>query len=215
MNTLRNIVDDVIRSVESVRTDSTKFPAPYLRDLCDQYRAQAIKTIYEKSKRIHPSWAQTHIPDFDQTLQDEDCVVKFFIPAPISMGDLQNGILYVGAVNGTKNFKRLLSQSEYATYTQHRNFNSTDELVLTGGIEGDFMMIKIYGNKNIQSIRTDGIWSSPTKLSTFNYDKDLYPLCDDGILLLKQMLIKSQLTQEEQIPADLKQDEKPVIAVPK
>jgi hypothetical protein len=204
----------MIRTVESVRTDSAKFPVDYIIDLCDQYRAQAIRTIYEKTRRIHPAWVQKYVPDFESDIQDDAVAVKFWIPAPISMGSFQNGVIYTGNLAGTKNFKRLLSQSEYATYCQHRNFSNKTEVVLIEGIEGDFILLKVFGNKLLQQIRTDGVWSRPSKLSNFNYDFDLYPCCDESIVLMKQLIIKSQLSLQEQVAANLKQNEKPLVSIP-
>jgi hypothetical protein len=214
MVSLRLIVDDVIRAVESVRTDSAKFPVDYIIDLCDQYRAQAVKTIYERTKRIHPAWVQKYVPDFETDIQDDPLAVKFWIPAPISMGPSQNGVIYTGNLSGTKNFKRLLSQSEYATYCQHRNFSKKTEVVLIEGIEGDFILLKVFGNKLLKQMRTDGVWSRPSKLSNFNYDMDMYPLDDEGIVLMKQLIIKSQLSLQEQVAANLKQNEKPLVSIP-
>lgn len=214
MLSLRSIVDDVIRSVESVSTDSTKFPVQYVIDLCDQYRAQAIKLIYSKTKRIHPSWVQKYVPDFNADLQDDPCCVKFWIPAPIGIADFQSGVVYTGTKDGKKNFRRLLSQAEYATYMGHRNVDKTTERVLIEGIEGDLMLLKVYGNTLLKEMRADGIWSSPSKLSTFNYETDLYNLCDEGILLMKNLLLQGQLAVQAREPADLKQDQKPTISVP-
>lgn len=214
MNTLKDIVDDLIRSVESIRTDSAKFPDMYLADLCDQYRANAIATIYESRGRIHPAWVQKYVPDFDKDMQDDNTCVKFMVPAPITLGNYQNGLVYTGTLDGKKNFKRVLSQAEYATYEQHRHFNGLTEQVLVEGIEGDEMILKVMGNPLLTELRTDGVWSKPTKLSTFNYEFDMYPLCDEGIVIMKGLMLKSQLLVQEQTPADLKQDEKPAVSIP-
>ncbi len=214
MQNLPSIVDDLIRSVESIRTDSAKFPEAYMVDLCDQFRANAIKMIFERTGRINSAWVLKYTPDFDKDMQDDSECVKFWVPAPIGISTFQDGIIYAGTLDGKKSFRRVLSAGEFATYSQHRNFDATTEQVLIEGIEGDMLLLKVYGNPLLTEIRTDAIWSKPSKLSTYNYDKDMYPLCDEGITLMKQLIIKSQLSLQEQVPADLKQDEKPNIATP-
>lgn len=214
MTTLPLIIQDLISSVEGNATDSSKFSQKHLIDLCDQFRSAAISQIYQTTKRISPSWQQTFIADFDESFQDDDCAVKFLVPAPIGMGAYQSGIIYTGTICGGKNFRRLLSQAEVANYMQHRNINKKAQRVLIGNIEGDYMLLKVFGNKMLKEIRVDGVFSKPTSLSTYNFEKDLFPLCDEGIALMKQLLIKSQLLMQSKVPSDLRQDQKPLIAVP-
>ena len=113
-----------------------------------------------------------------------------------------------------ENFRRLLSLAELTTYIHSRNFNKGKTRVLISDIEGDYIVLKCYGNKNLKKIKTECVFSDPRKVSTYNKDKDNFPICDEGLVLMKQLLLKSELMTESQMPADLKQNMKPETALP-
>lgn len=209
--TYSELADDIIRTVQGgiSTVDSKLNNQEYLFDLITQYRAIAIKQNFTKSRRIHPSWTQQFYPEYSKDLQENACFVKFSVPLPIPMEDRQDGFMYIGQKVGNKAYKRLTSRAEIATYDQHRTTKNGVRVLYSDGF------LEVYGNTMIQDLRLDGVFADPRQVPTFNVGYDDIPIDDESIILLKQLLIQSQMLSEAQAPADIKQDNKDLTEVTK
>lgn len=180
MQTLPNIADSIIRQVQGgIRTDETKFSIPYLYSVIHEARASVIKALFTQERRIQSSWTQIVIPDFNADLQDNDCCVKFEVPATIALDKKTDGLLYVGEINKNCAFRKVISRAELSTINKHRTSKAIKFLYSEGTLE-------IYSNPLLKEVMVDGIFANPTLIPTYNIALSEYPIDD---MLLNQLKI--------------------------
>jgi hypothetical protein len=200
--TLLEIATQIIKEVQGgMRTVESKFSNEYIYSLIHAYRANVLRAQFSKSKRIHPLWTQQFYPEYSADLQDDVCAVKFQIPASIIMNEQTNGYLYIGEVAGNCAYKQLNSRAELSTYNQHRVSKQGVRIIYSDGT------LEVYGNIEMKTLRVDGVFANPAEIPTFNPDFDNYPMDNESINQMKDIIVKAQLGKEAQTPADFKQNQ--------
>jgi len=207
--TLIQIADQLIKEVQGgVRSASSKFSREYMYSLIHAYRANVIRAQFTKSSRIHPTWTQQFYPEYSKDLQDDECAIKFQVPPSIIMSSTTNGYLYIGEVGGNCAYPQLNSRAELAVYNQHRVTKKDVRIIYSDGI------LEVYGNTELKMIRIDGVFQDPTKLPTYNIELDEYPIDNESLNMMKDMIVKAELGAEAQTPANFKQDALDASAIP-
>lgn len=211
MITLVKLADDMKRMLGGgISTVDSKFNnLPYLYDLINQARAVVIRNDFIKTRRPHPAWIQSFTLEYDASLQESDCFVKFMCPNIIAMEARQDGFIYIGQTDGNCSYKRILTRGELSNYNKHRHTDSRVRVLYADGI------LEVYGNQMLKELRVDAVFSNPTDVPTYNINVDLYPIDENNLIMLKQYLYQSQLEIEQKTPADIKQDNKDLTEVSK
>lgn len=196
MITLPKLADSIIRQVESIRTDKTKFETKYLFDLIHQAKATVQSNLYKKYGKINSSWTVQYFPDYEVDLQETNTYKKFSIPTPsVTLGGTHSGIVYVGSVNLCDSFPTVQSRGELSNYLSHRVTKDKPVVLYSD------TFLELY-NCPIKNILIDYVPANPTLLPTYNLDIDNYPLDDEGIDMLMQLIKQATTGIQAKMPVD-------------
>ena len=200
METLPLIADSIIRLIQGgISTSETKFDIPYLYQVIHETRAAILKATFTKERRIQSTWTQIYIPDFNADLQDDKCVVKFEVPAPIALDNKTDGFLYVGTLQKNCAFRKVVSRAELANINKHRTGKKAIKYLYSEGI------MEVYADPMIKEMMIDGVFANPALLPTYNINFSLYPI-DGASLALLKTTVAQQMNPSAQTPADKKQN---------
>jgi hypothetical protein len=168
----------------------------YVRTLLNTFRAQIIRTIYQKDKRINPECYQKFYPVFNADFQDTKCVVKFQCPEVIALDSNSDGFRYIGTIDCSQEFRRIRTRSMLSTINRHQVM-SVKTGIYTGVLyDGSAQVLEVYGNDDIEEMLVEGIFIDPNQIPTYNPKFDQYPLNDDLIPMVEDMILKSQTALE-------------------
>jgi len=191
MPTLIEIRDDIIATPSGgVMIDNTKYSLDYIEYLIHQYRARAIFISWSTTKRINPLWTQQFIATYDESLQDSKKYVLFKCPPPISMDSMMDGFLYIGEQDGNCAYRKVVSRADLANRNAHRYSSCEPGKMSVLWSDG---MFEVYGNTMLKQLRVDGVFEDPTQIPTYNKEIDQYPVSNDILIILKDMLMKEQV----------------------
>lgn len=191
MPTLIELRDDII-SIPSggVMIDDTKYDFPYIEYLLHQYRERAIVTAWSTSKRINPLWTQQFVAEYDEELQESDKYVLFKAPPPIAIDSMMDGFLYIGETDGNCAYTKVVTRADLANRNEHRYSKCEPGDIKVLWNNGVF---EVYGNTMLKELRVDGVFADPTLIPTYNMQYDQYPVSNDIIVLMKEMMMKEQV----------------------
>ena len=200
MITLPKLADSIIRQIQSIRTDSSKFENDYLFDLIHQAKANIQNTLYKKYGKINSTWTLQYVPDFEIDLQEDNKFIRFSIPtAAVTLGTTNSGIVYVGTMDMCNNFALVQSRGELNNYLSHRVTKSNPVVLYSDSI------LEVY-NSSLKEILVDYVPLNPTVLPTYNIDIDNYPLDDEGVAMLMIMIKQTITMDQSKTPTDYKQN---------
>jgi hypothetical protein len=203
---LRDLISQVIRLVSGgTFTDDTRYDPLDIEAKIHYARANVIQQFFTKNKRISGEWLQTYNAVYDANLQGNIDFVKFAVPSGIPLDIYRDGFIYVGDKNGNIAYRRVNNRAELANYNLHRITRISSDRPKFIYSEG---YIEVYGNSMIKELRIDGVFANPTELPTYNQDIDNYPLSEDLISQVKDFLLKTALSVEQQKQPDLIPDSK-------
>lgn len=204
MPTLIEIRDDLIGTPSGgVMIDDTKYDLPYIEYLIHQYRARAIFQSWLTTKRINPLWTQQFIATYDENAQDVPGAVVFNCPAPISLDSMMDGFLYIGKVDGNCAYTKVVSRAEMANQNLHRYSKcvpGNEKALWSDG------RIEVYGNTMLKELRVDGILENPELVPTYNKNFDQYPISNDILVIMKDLLMKEQINVMTQTTSESSTD---------
>lgn len=204
MPTLIEIRDDIVSTPSGgVMIDDTKYDLHYIEYLIHQYRARAIFISWQTTKRINPQWTQQFIATYDQQAQDVTGAVVFTSPAPISMDNMMDGFLYIGKEDGNCAYRKVVTRADLANRNAHRysKCEPGDAKVLYS--DGRF---EVYGNTMLRKLRVDGVFENPELIPTYNKFYDQYPISNDVLVIMKDMMMKEQVSVMTQTPNESSTD---------
>jgi len=188
--TLKDLIDVTERflSNSGIKTDESKWDALYVENLIHRYRGMAIVQVYAQTKNINPLWIQNCPLEYQEDLQESNCMVRFPMPAPMILSNTQTGLIYFGNKNGVCAFRSVKTRAELAMYNGHRFTNRGKYirgLYIDGGLEvrNDVMLEFPY---------VDAIFNVPTEVPTFNRQYDNYPIDEASIPLMHQLMYKNE-----------------------
>ncbi len=192
MPTLIEIRDDLISTPSGgVMIDDTKYDLPYIEYLIHQYRERAIFISWSTTKRINPQWTQQFFATYDEQAQDIPGAVVFSTPAPISMDSMMDGFLYIGKEDGNCAYTKVVSRAEMANQNSHRYSKCEPGNIKALWSDGRF---EVYGNTMLKKLRVDGIFANPEMVPTYNKNIDQYPISNDILVIMKDMMMKEQVS---------------------
>jgi len=189
--TLPEIRESVERTVSAaLKTDESRYDPDHLDDIIHQYRAEAIGIVWQRDRRVDSNWTQQFIAEFSKNLQDDDCFVRFACPPLISLDKKADGALFVGSIDGHISYRKIISRAELANNDTHR-FIKSGVRTLKALYSDRFW--EIHGDPLIQDLRIDGIFANPTDIPAFNVEVDQYPIDDKTLVLLKKLILLSEM----------------------
>lgn len=201
---LKEIGESLIRTVSAaLKTDEDRYEPDFVDDLVHTYRAKAIWEIWRVSKRLNPIWTQQFIAEFSQDLQDDDCLVRFVCPPAISLDNKRDGFLYIGTIQGNEAYRKVISRAGLANADQHRITKLNGRLTKALYSDG---FLEIYGKPLIRDVRVDGIFANPTDVPAFNPAFDPYPLDDNTLTIMKNLLIQAEMVPMASAQPDMISD---------
>lgn len=201
--TLPEYIDSTERflSNSGIMTDESKWDSLYITSLIDKYSRMAIKQDYSQNKRLNPLWLNKYDLEFKKDAQIDNCMVTFIIPPLMILSPLNSGF-YIGSATGACQYRIVKSRGDLANALAHKSTNKLHQMrVLITGNETE-----IYGNQMIEGGMVEGIFLTPSKLPTFNTQKDQYPFNDDLIPLMNQLMYKNEGQYLSLKPVDVKPD---------
>ena len=202
MQTLPEIASGLINTMQSVHNVQTKFELPYMYDLCNQYKAVQQRISYQSTGRISPTWTLVHYCEYEADLQVSGSgMIRFRCPAPVVLDEMTDGFIYIGTVTKNCAFRKLQNRAELAGYNRHRVTKSG--VIKTIWSEG---FLEVYGDPLIKELRVELVPLNPMEVSTYNTEFSDYPLDEDNLVSLKQLLINGELDRQAKSPADYRQN---------
>lgn len=187
------ITDYIIRSVQSIHTQGSKFKVNNLEDLCNEGRAVQIRSTYSKTGRINSLWLQPYVLEFDKNIQDNDCVVKFKCPAPLLLDNETDGFNYIGTLTGDCAWRKLPNRGQLALYQNHRNSGTKTLALWEDGI------LELHGEKGKipKEGRVIAAFENPFELPDWNNEFSDYPIDNDNLAQMQQLIIQSLMNQSK------------------
>lgn len=188
--TLAELIDVTERflSNSGVRTDESKWDEPYIVNLINRYRGMAITQSFAANKNINPLWIQRYDLVYEEDAQEDACLVKFNMPSVMMLGNTQTGLIYFGNVNGICPFRFVKTRMELAMYNSHR-YNNKTKTIRAIYVEG---ALEVRNDQMLQNAFIEGVFNIPSDLPTFNVNKDQYPISEDLIPLMHQLMYKNE-----------------------
>lgn len=209
---LKGIVEEIQRSLGGGAAPAdNKFEREYLYQKIDEYSAQAIAlsynggklpnsdTVFAANKNIGAkTWLEFPLT-LNPSLQDSGaCYVKFECPEMIMINTDKSGFNFVGDKLKMKQWSEVREPSEFASLTTIENlegiyYNQTGDI------------IRVTGDRDINQAWVIGRPIKPTQLALTYYNPvtDEYPLPDDLIPMMIQIMKAREFQQEVMTPQDL------------
>jgi hypothetical protein len=199
---LRQIADRLIRSLSGGENGvDNKYSPPYVEALIPSLRNDAIILDYyggktrAASKRLDYALYQTVDLEVNAVNNNLD-YVTFDLPRTIGVGRLIDGLVYVGKIDNSVEFSRLLNRSDVAMMKARGLLDGTNIAYIWS--QGK---LEVYGNNALSECQVRGIFADPTQVPNFRIEEDDYPI-SENLLLLMVDLFKDEMNINVQMPAD-------------
>lgn len=202
---LKGIVEEVQRAFGgNVAGADSKFTGDYMFQKIDEYSAAAISLSYTGSQRLGANkniGAKTWL-EFPLTLNPSlqetgSCYVVFECPEMIMINSTRSGFSFMGDKKTMTPFSEVLDPTKFAGLSRIKNlegiyFNQTGNLV------------RVIGDRDVNQAWVIGRPIRPTELAVTYYNPlvDEYPLPDDLIPLMIQLMKQGEFQQEALTPQD-------------
>jgi hypothetical protein len=208
-NNLRQIADILIRSVSGGdNVADGKYSPQYVEALIPALRQKAITGSYygtrtrAASRVLDYELFQTANLTVNNVPNNPMDFVTFSCPNTIMVGRLIHGLVFVGQINDSVEFKRLLNRSDVANMRARNMFDGNVIAFISAP-----PVIEVYGNNALTELQVRGIFSDPTEVPNFDIENDSYPISQE---LLDYMieLFKIQMNINISMPVDTTLDGK-------
>ncbi len=188
--TLIELIDVTERflSNNGVMTDESKWDALYIENLINRYRGMAIVQYYAQTKNINPLWTQRYDLVYEKDLQEDSCLVKFKVSAPLMISDTQTGMIYFGNNSGVCPFRTVKTRSELSMYNGHR-YTNRGKIIRGLYTEG---LLEVRNDVMLENAFVDWVFNIPTSLPTFNKKYDQYPISEDIIPIMHKLMYENE-----------------------
>ena len=182
--------------------DATRFDSQYVYSIINSYRAALIAERYRKEHTINPVCYQKFYPEFEKDLQIPENV-RFRCPNTINILN-EDGFRFLGTVDCSIAFRRIKNRSELSTVNKHSIMKLRRVPVVL--YDGNTELLEVYGNKDLKEMLVELIAAEPHAVPTFNFETDQYPLSEDDVPLLEDMIFKANIIASLRTPPDYLQD---------
>lgn len=201
--TYKQIVDRLTANVQAaIKTDETRFGREFVVSHINSARASAIQQFWQRNRKINPQWLQDYDLEYSQDLQEDvssNCVTKYYVPSWISLDGRTDGMVFVGNA-ANKNFRIFNTRAELAAY-----LNIPKQSPYTGrfvGVLREGGMIELHYSNKIKSGRILMLYNNPLDCPSYNIDSDPYPVTEDLVIQIEDVLIKKLMSMAQQ-PMDI------------
>ena len=200
--TLPKITDSIIQQVQSTYTVASKFNTAYLYDICNNVKNVVQSNLFKKYGKINSAWTQQYVAEYNKDEQEDGAkFIRFTLPTPaVTVGDDNSGIMYAGDADGCQNYGLVQSRGELNNFLRHR---VTKKLPII--LYSDYYL-EVYNMPLLKTLLVDFIPTDPLLLPTYNVDYDEYPLCAEGVSMMKALVAQSITNDQAAKPTDDKQD---------
>jgi hypothetical protein len=189
--TLPEIRERVIRLPSAgIITDETRADFPYIDSIIHSYRAILIRNLYAKDKRINPSYYQRFECEYSKDYQTERKRVLFKCPETIPMDSMSDGLRFVGNIDCSKQYRRIVNRSQLASFDSHRIMKNLNNRYVAYLYDGTQKNIEVFGNAMIEHLFVEGLFKNPTDIHTYNSEIDQYPMPDGDVSMMEEMILK-------------------------
>ncbi len=196
MPTLPAIKEKVVRLMEGgVKTSETRLDDGYVYAIIHDARAHVLRTDFIKNKRWSPQALQTFYPEFETYYQNSVCYTRFQLPTNfIQANSVQDGLVYFGSdtikVYESQNFDRIKNRSELNDFLNNSRTNNFDIPAVL--IEGSIATI-LSKQAMVENLCVVGVLDNPTRIGTYNLKKDNYPISEDLMPLLFDVIMNGTM----------------------
>jgi len=202
--TLPEIADAIKRQPSGgIVTDETRFEDQYLYKIINSYRNQLLRQVYQKDKRIAAAAYQRYYPTYEKDLQSSTCFRLFRCPLIISFDERSDGLRYVGSLDYNNNFRRHQSRATLSSVTKNKYLDVNSGRFISFLYNGNDKLIEVYGIPLVEEILVEGIFTNPLDIPTYNVEQDNYPISEDLLPMLFEIIFKSVTATEANTPTDL------------
>lgn len=185
-----------------VINDQNRYDFGYLGQLLITARAKYIQTQYvgdrttAKNRRINPVCYQKHWLTFEKDLQDSDCYVLFRCPEVVSIDGNSDGMRYVGTIDGSCTYRRVVSRAQLSTYNKHPMMNTNSDRFISALYDGGASMLELHGNPMLKQCMVECVFQNPLDIPTYNIEQDNFPVSNDAIPVIESMIMRDILSIE-------------------
>jgi hypothetical protein len=200
---LREIADTLIRSVSGGTNGlDNKYEPEYVEGLIPALRSEAMLISYygnrsrAASRRIDYAWYQEMTIEVNKVDNNTKDYITFTAPKTVSLGRLVDGFVYVGQVDSSVEFSRMLNRSDIAM-TKARGMLNGESIAYIWQAPN----LEVYGNNALEEINVRGVFADPMEVTGFNPEVNDYPITED-LLLIMTDLFKANQNINIQKPSD-------------
>ena len=220
--TLNTIVNDILKVVRASQVATTEpISKRQIEDWVHQYRAFLLKRDLDKGKHPNPDYIQEiNMLQLEQVDVVGDNLTSLGIPSgyyilrtklevPTTIDlNFKPGIMYVGSPMG---YEIQFVPEGRSMWQQYRKYTSNDPIVFLRN-----KRLYLISAEPMEYITMRGIFNIPPEVARFvnpitdqplfDYDSK-YPIPEDKLVTLKQMIIKGELGIEIKAPSDDSNDD--------
>lgn len=201
--TYKQLVDRMSANVQSgIKTDESRFSREFIASHLNSARATAIQQSWQKFRRVNPQWLQEYELEYSFDLQkdiESGCVTKYYVPGWIHLDGKTDGMVFIGNTEN-RNFRIFNSRAELSCF-----LSVPSQSPYTGrfvGVLKDNGFIEIHYNTRIKSSKILMLYNNPLDCPTFSVEFDPYPVTDDLVIIMEDLLIR-KLAAAAQQPLDM------------
>ena len=196
MPTIVQIKEKVLRLMEGgIKTTNSRLDDGYVYAIINDARAHVLRQDFIKSKRWSSQAVQTFYPEYESYYQNSVCYTRFRLPTAFIQGNsAQDGLVYFGSdtieILRSQNFDRIKNRAEFNDFLN--NSRTNDFSIPAILIEG--LVATVMTKENMaENLMVVGVLDNPLALSTYNIDKDQYPISEDLIPMLYDVILNGTM----------------------
>ncbi len=211
IGTIDEVVEHILRQDNAgIFTDEQSLDRDYMYAVLNKARAVAIPLLMEKNKRVNVLWFQKEVLPFDTTIQVTDaCYVLFKHEPVLALNGVSDGFIYVGSKTGNYNYTKCNGRADLSVYQNHRVTRGRGiQYIWSNGY------LEIYNNLDLQNVMTETIRANPLLCRTYRQDVDRYPISDDLLQTMQDIIFKTDGQYIVNRPKDAKSDSADTLVTP-
>lgn len=216
--TLSTIISDILSTIRASQIATTEpISDRRVEDWVHQYRALLLKRDLDKGKMPNPDYIQTFsciklvsedVTGSDNTLDADITLYRTEVQIPKTLDlNFKSGLIFVGT---TLDKPIQFINETRSHWQQFRKYTGEDRVAY---LKNQYLYIK--NAEGLKYIHVRGVFQVPTEASNIVnsctnqkcYTQDSpYPIPNNLIPVLKEMIFKNELSIELQVPSDIKGD---------
>jgi len=206
------IIDRLMRiGGGGITTDESRWDWDYLYTQLNVQSRNLLISWFNGSRQqaanrsIPNQYLQSYICEYEPALQDDDCVVKFRVPQTIIINGTTDGIVYVGTTTRSCNFHRIRKRTALSDFKNNRvTANMIEKGLKTfvlfdnTNIDNDMMIAEVYGAPMLKELLVEMVQKNPSDNPLFNRAYHDYPMSDNHISMMEDMITRGLLSMKSQ-----------------